>query len=327
MTRRHLTLPIVLGVVMIVLIVALTIGWVLLTAPPIAADPARSPLYITLLTVGCSLLVLVLVGVVFYLVLSIKAVNLTRRQSNFIDSVTHELKSPIASLKLILQTLDRNPVPPEEQASFHKYMMEDVERLDSLINDLLDVARLERGEKPSGVERIDLAEVIRRSAETVAIRHGAPAEAIALDLAPCYVMGQAVDVELIFRNLIDNALKYGGDGPRVDVSLHVEGNMAVTRIADHGRGVPRQLRRKIFGRFVRLGMELERKKAGTGLGLYLVRTAVRRLKGKIHVSSRDKDPGAVFEVKLPCVVNGTPEPTSQQEAEPVGEALANEVRS
>ena len=89
--------------------------------------------------------------------------------------------------------------------------------------------------------------------------------------------------------------------------------MAVTRIADHGRGIPRQLRRKIFGRFVRLGLELERKKPGTGLGLYLVRTVVRRLKGSVQVHGREDGPGAVFEVRLPCVASGSVQPTSENE--------------
>ena len=82
---------------------------------------------------------------IVYLVLSIKAINLNRRQSNFIDSVTHELKSPIASMKLCLQTLDRHQVSQEEQAGFYRFMIEDLDRLDRLINQLLDAARLESG--------------------------------------------------------------------------------------------------------------------------------------------------------------------------------------
>ena len=118
MPRRTLRLPITLGVVMIVLLVALTVGWVSLAVVGMLEDSQRTPLYVTLLSAGTTSLVLVLVGTVMYLALSIKAINLTRRQSNFIDSVTHELKSPIASLKLYLQTLSRRRVETEERQVF-----------------------------------------------------------------------------------------------------------------------------------------------------------------------------------------------------------------
>ena len=100
-------------------------------------------MYWILLSLGATFIVMLLAGVVIYLVLTVKAINLNRRQSNFIDSVTHELKSPIASMKLYLQTLHRRQVPQEEQASFYQFMLEDLDRLDRLINQLLDAGRLE----------------------------------------------------------------------------------------------------------------------------------------------------------------------------------------
>ena len=123
--RRSLKWPITLGVIMIVLIVALTVGWIMLAVSGALNEKGAAPLYWTLLTVGTTFLVLVLVGVVMYLALSVKEINLNRRQSNFMDAVTHELKSPIASLKLYLQTLHRRQVSEEEQAKFHRYMLED----------------------------------------------------------------------------------------------------------------------------------------------------------------------------------------------------------
>src|SRR5688572_10100092 len=118
--RRHYRWPITLGVVMIVLLVALIVGWVLLSVSGAFADYERRALYWTMLSAGSVVLVLVLVGTVMYLSLSIKGINLNRRQSNFIDSVTHELKSPIASLKLYLQTLNRHQMTPEEQQGFFR---------------------------------------------------------------------------------------------------------------------------------------------------------------------------------------------------------------
>ena len=171
--RRSLSLPITLGVLMIVVIVALIVGWVILTASSALQSP-QSPLYWTLLTVGSLLFVLVLVGVVMYLTLSIKAINLNRRQSNFIDSVTHELKSPIASLKLYLQTLSLRKVTEEERSQFHRFMMDDVERLDGLISHLLDAGMIEKQQDDAQYEIIELAELIRNCVATVCARYRVP---------------------------------------------------------------------------------------------------------------------------------------------------------
>src|ERR1700754_4850922 len=145
--RRSLRLPITLAVVMIVLLIVILVGWILVNTFAAIENDQRAGLYWALLSIGATLLTVLVVAVVFYMILAIKAINLSRRQSNFIDAVTHELKSPIASLKLYLQTLNRRTVPQHEQADFFKYMMGDVERLDDLINHLLDAARLEKASK------------------------------------------------------------------------------------------------------------------------------------------------------------------------------------
>ncbi len=299
-TRRSLRLPITLGVVMIVLIVAIIVGWVLVNVFAAMQQKTSAPLYWTLLSVGSVSLVAVLVGVVMYLVLSITAINLNRRQSNFMDSVTHELKSPIASLKLYLQTLTLREVSDEEREDFHRFMLDDVERLDSLINHLLDAARLEREAVDSEIEDVDVAELLAQCAQSVCLRYRVPDETISLRTEPCIVRGRHVDLDMIFRNLIDNAVKYAGSPPSVEVSLRPKSDEEiVVTVADNGQGIPLKMRRKIFGRFVRLGFELEREKPGTGLGLYIVRTLVGRLRGRIRVRDPDDGSGTVFEVQLP----------------------------
>ncbi len=293
MSRRPLRLPISLAVVMLVLLVLIIVGFVLI---PVTEGLA----YWALLVVGLIFLGMVVAGVVVYLTLSIKAINLNRRQSNFIDSVTHELKSPIASLKLYLQTLDRRPVSREEQAGFYKSMLEDVERLDLLINHILTAARLDN-DVLNAAERIDLSELLRAGAREVCTRHRISLDACTFDLAPCTVLGNRMDVGLICSNLIDNAIKYGdAKDPqcRIETEYVAARGTVVIRIRDNGPGIPRNLQRKIFGRFVRLGTELERKKPGTGLGLYIVRTLVSRCKGKVKVASASRA-GTTFEVILP----------------------------
>ena len=295
--RRSLKLPITLGVAMILVIVALIVGWVLLTI--YGAVQFQSQLYWVLLTVGSLMFALVLVGVIIYLTLTIKAINLTRRQSNFIDSVTHELKSPIASLKLYLQTLDIRSVSEEEREKFHRFMMDDVERLDALISHLLDAGNIEKNRHDQEYDEIQLDELIQGCATTVCGRYRVDTSTVETDLKPCVIRAPRVDTVMIFRNLIDNAVKYAGVPPRVYVSLRIEGDWAIAEISDNGDGIPKNLRNKVFGRFVRLGAELQRKKPGTGLGLYIVRTLVKRMGGKVSVLDRDKKLGTLFEVRLP----------------------------
>jgi signal transduction histidine kinase len=298
--HRSLKWPITLGVLMFVVLAALLVGWILLNVPGLF-DSKRAALYITLLTIGTVFFTLAIVGTALYLTLSIKAINLSRRQSNFIDSVTHELKSPIASLKLYLQTLNRRNVPPQEQETFFKDMLEDVERLDQLINHLLDVARIEKDRSVPQAEDLRLDEVLKRCAGQICQRYQRPGDLVELETPPAMVHAARVDVELIFRNLIDNGMKYANEeDPRVKVGLEPDGaGTLVVKVADNGRGIPHSLRHLIFGRFVRLGSELEREKPGTGLGLYIVRTMIGRLGGKIRIRDREPGPGTVFEVQLP----------------------------
>lgn len=298
--RRSLQLPIALGVVMIVLVVALTVGWILLAVFGALQRQEMAPLYWTLLAVGTVVLGMILLGVVIYLVLSIKAINLNRRQANFVDSVTHELKSPIASLKLYLQTLNRHRVSDEEYDRFRRFMLDDVERLDELINHLLDAARLERRPVAAEVEDVDLTELLHQCRQAVCQRYYVSEDAVRLKAQPCLVRGARRDVDMVFRNLIDNAVKYAGKPPLVTIHSQAgDEGFIVTRIEDNGAGIPRKLRRKIFGRFVRLGLELEREKSGTGLGLYIVRTLVAQMRGSVKVYDAAAGSGTVFEVRLP----------------------------
>ena len=289
--RSSLKWPIALGVTMIVLLVAIIIGWVLLSV---------GVANWTLLAVGSIFLVLVLVGVVMYLTLTVKSVNLTRRQSNFIDSVTHELKSPIASIKLYLQTLNRRSVSDEQRQGFYQIMLDDVERLDQLINHLLDAGRLDKSPQEEELEDVRLDVLLQECATAVRLRYQVAEDVFSLCLVPCIVRARRVDLDMIFRNLIDNAVKYAGDDPQVGIAVEVTSeDRVVAKVSDNGRGIPLPSRRKIFRRFVRLGVELERDKPGTGLGLYIVRTLVRRLRGRIRILDSENGIGTVFEVSLP----------------------------
>lgn len=298
-TRRSLRLPIILAVVMIVLLIVLTVGWVLLNVFGALANSEFAGVYWALLSIGSTFILLLVAGVVVYLLLTVKEIQLNRRQSNFVDSVTHELKSPIASLKLCLQTLGRRQLRGEEQADFYRYMLDDVERLDLLINQVLIAGRIEAGELHGEVEDIDLPTALREAAQMACIRYRVPPETVALELEPCVVRAPRLDIDLVFRNLLDNAVKYSGSPPRVRVAGRCREREIIVEVADNGPGIPPHLRNKVFGRFVRLGVELVREKPGTGLGLYIVRDRVRGLRGSVRVIDSPDAVGAVFQVRLP----------------------------
>ena len=300
---RSLGLSVTLAAVMSVLLITLVVGWVLLTVKGAMADTPRAGLYWTLLSIGTTFLVLVLVGVGLYLALTIKAINLNRRQTNFTDSVTHELKSPIASLKLCLQTLDRRQLNPEEQASFHRCMLEDVARLDALINDILDAGQLDKRTLGGQYETLDLKQLLASCAYVVEQRYRIPEGTIAVEAPNRKFRAPRALFEMIVRNLLDNAVKYGGTPTEVAVEATPAPDRTLTiRVTDNGPGIAPKLRRKIFGRFVRLGVELERRTKGTGLGLYIVRSAAKQLGGNVRVHDRSDKVGSVFEVTLPDVV-------------------------
>lgn len=289
--RSSLTWPIVLLAVLLALIVALLVIWII--------AQAREEQW-ALLTVGTIFFALILIGVIVYFIWTIKEFRLNRRQANFIDSVTHELKSPIASIKLCLQTLDMRKVDPEQQQEFHRFMMEDIQRLDALIDHLLVVARIDQVQRPEQIEDVPFDMLLNSCSSEIQRRYSLRPDQLQMEIEPCIVRGSPRDLEIVFSNLLDNAVKYGGDEPKVFVQARPQsGDRVMARISDNGRGIRFERRRKIFQRFFRGGSELERTTKGTGLGLYIVKSLVSKMKGRINVHGRGPLRGATFEVELP----------------------------
>lgn len=290
--RGRLRLPITWGVVFLTLNIALTVVWIVLLVRNYRGGA---------LVIGSVAFGLAIVGIGVYMFLTIKAVQLNQRQANFVDSVTHELKSPIASLKLYLETLQMRTLDDERRAEFYSVMDTELRRLDNLINHLLEVGRLDAIGHDAHPEDVALEPLLRRCAESACVSHKQrEAEIFTWDIEPAVVRARPMVLEMIFGNLLDNALKYGGRPPRIDVQVRLaERDRVLVRIADNGQGVPHELRRRIFRIFYRGGNELERRQKGTGLGLYIVKTLVHMLRGKVAVTNRTDRPGSAFEVELP----------------------------
>lgn len=290
--RASLHLPITLSVVLMALNITLMVLWIVILA--------RQTMWSSLVT-GTVVFAAMLLGLTFYLILMIKEVRLNQRQANFVDSVTHELKSPIASLKLYLETLEMRTVTDSQRTQFYRVMDQELERLDHLITQLLEVGRLDAIGMQADPEDVQLEPLLRKCAQSICAHHQrSPLETVAFDVHPAVIHARPLVLETIFRNLLDNALKYGGDPPRIEVQVRVtDRGRVITRIADNGQGVPPELRKRIFRMFFRAGSELTRRQKGTGLGLYIVQTLVRQMNGRVSVQDRTAQSGAVFEVDLP----------------------------
>lgn len=291
--RSRFRWPITLSAALIVLNVTLMICWIVLFVR------LESP---GALTIGVVAFALILVGLSFWLFLTIKEIQLNHRQANFVDSVTHELKSPIAALQLYLETLRMRSLDDAKRDEFHAIMEKELHRLDRLINQLLEVGRLDAIGEQEGAEDVELTPLIERCVQTACAHHNCNREAVfSLDLHPTFVHSRRLVVETIFSNLIDNAVKYAGSPREVQITVRPYGAGRIrAQFANNGQGVPREERKKIFRIFYRGGSELERKQKGTGLGLFIVQTLVKKLHGKIAVWDRpDGQEGCVFVLDLP----------------------------
>ena len=244
--RRTLHWPITMSVSLMMLNVALMVGWIVLAAQIKEWN---------VLTIGTIAFALILVGLTFYMVLTIKEVRVSRQQANFVDSVTHELKSPIASLRLYLETMQMRPLSEEQRAEFYGVMEAELSRLNRLINHLLEVGRLDAIGQESEPEDILLEPFLRKCAANACTLYNWDVEdVVQFDVEPAVIHGRPLVLQMIFGNLLDNALKYAGTPPRVEVQVRIKNrDRVVTRILDNGQGVPSNLRKKIFQIFFRAG--------------------------------------------------------------------------
>ena len=299
--RSSFRFPITLSASLMTLNVTLMVCWIVVFAGGASW---------TALTLGVVLFTLILVGMSFWLVLTLKEIALNNRQANFVDSVTHELKSPIAALQLSLETVQMRNLTTEQRNQFYGTMEKELRRLDELINQLLEVGRLDAIGENEVIEEIELEPLLRECAAGACTHHKTRlSEVFTLRVPPIRIKARRIVLRMIFSNLLDNGVKYGGDPARVEVSaLLSAGGRVHVRVASNGETIPYEDRKKVFQIFYRGGNELQRKTKGTGLGLFIVSTLVRQLKGRISVDDRDDgQPGCTFIVDLPGVVIPTGE--------------------
>jgi signal transduction histidine kinase len=293
--RRSISIPITLGVVSVALSIGLLVGWILVIVQDLSL--------IWLLVLGSASFVVIITVLVLFSVFLVREIRMVNRQTGFVDSVTHELKSPLASLKLCLETLERDDLASEQRVQLRQMMLDDVERLSIFIEDVIEASRLPDGREGYALDRVVVSELVKNCADGIARSYKQAPETIQVRIPPDLVLvTDKTALETVIKNVLDNAVKYslGLDLP-VDVRVEtvLETRDVNIRIRDQGVGIPREHRKRIFERFFRVPHESVRSRRGTGLGLFVVSSLVRVLGGKLQVDSGGIGRGTLVQIRVP----------------------------
>ncbi len=226
-----------------------------------------------------------------------KEVALARQQRNFLLSITHELKSPLAGIKLVLDTFKKRDLKKEQHTKLTSNALDDCDRLNELVNNLLLAAKIEN-EYNWQLEEINLANVVTNTVDSMKQKHPEVlfTSDMAVDLKP--IKADINSIQSVVINLLENAVKYSDSSKEVNVELSQQKNNVMLNIADKGVGIPDQEKNKIFNKFYRIGNEDTRSTKGTGLGLFIVKSIVKAHNGSIFVKN-NKPRGTIFQVSFP----------------------------
>ena len=302
MARHSVGFPLTLGFVLAILAVVLAVVyWVLVLGGlrPIAPS-GLGTLGWVLLALGTTFFVLIIVGTGWLCAWLVSEMRLNQRQRAFLDAVTHEMKTPLASMRLYVETLMRHNPDRERREQFLVRMGEDLERLDRTVDQVLAAARAEEPGRRSALGVVALREVLESCIDEVRDRYRLSSDAVSLDgTCKAIVRGDRTELAVVFRNLLENAVKYSDEPVEVKVAVSGprDGRVSVD-ISDRGIGIPAGELRKIFQRFYRAGRDAQRVVAGLGLGLFIVRNLVRRQGGRVEARSEGDGEGSRFVVTL-----------------------------
>ena len=292
--RRKDLLVGLLGALLIAVAVALNIGWIVVNW--------RTGL---LLLVGIISFAVLIAGLILNTTFLIREIRRTEQHDTFIHAVTHELKTPLASIRLYLQTLRQRDVEPARQQEFIETMLSDTARLQSTIDQVLLAGKTGTARRVVNPIDVDLTEVVGECVTVAGRRHhlvNGEVEVIdrLLEGEDAVVLGDREELQAAVTNLIDNAIKYSGDRVRVAVELVKLGarRVAIT-VKDQGMGITRDELKRIFRRFYRIPGALSARVRGTGLGLSIVRAVARRHGGRAYAESKGSGKGSQFTLELP----------------------------
>jgi signal transduction histidine kinase len=282
---------ITLGASLVAVAIALNVGWILLNWREVA-----------LLVFGIVLFLLIIVGVVLNTTFLIREIRRNEQHDAFINAVTHELKTPLASIRLYLETLKKRELNEPQRQEFYDVMLADSDRLLQTVELVLRAGSAGQRKRQLNVTVVDVGEIVEDCLNVARTRYNLGQESLtykeSLDGGPARVAGDAEELRGAVSNLLDNAVKYSDKNVRLSVELEALDRSIAVRIADQGIGIPATQLKRIFKRFYRVPKVMGRFK-GTGLGLFIVRSVVERHGGRVFAESDGPGQGSTFTIQLP----------------------------
>ena len=283
-----------LGVGLVALAVALNVGWIILNW--------REGV---LLFFGIVFFALIIAGMVVNTIFLVRELRRSEQHDSFINAVTHELKTPVASIRLHLETLQRRELPESKKQEFYRVMLSDADRLTDTVEQVLRAGRA--GDKKAGKEKadVDFSKVVRECMEAMRTRYHLQAEALHYEESGgngsgLHVKGSAEDLRTAVSNVLDNAIKYSGEQVDVRVRLETSDEKKLTlRVQDHGVGIEPDDLKRIFKRFHRLAPRSMAHVKGTGLGLFIVKSIAKKHGGTAFALSEGEGQGTTVVIELP----------------------------
>jgi signal transduction histidine kinase len=302
--RPAIVLAILLGVCLVGLAITLNVGWIVLNWRELLLP----------LVVGIPVTLLLIAGVVLNTIFLVREMRRNERQDSFLDAVTHELKTPIASIRLYLETLQRRHVTEEKRQEFYRIMLADSERLLSTVEQVLKAGEVAQRGRSRIFEALDLRVIAQEAVTRIVERNHLLEEAISIALPeePLMVNGDPIELETAMANLLGNAVKYSPKGVSARARVYVEADrQACFAVQDHGIGIDPAHLKRIFRRFYRVPARAVLRNSGTGLGLFLVRSIARHHGGTVSAISKGEGHGSTFVLKLPMLAEALPAQSAQ----------------
>lgn len=290
-TRRSTVLFTVLGILCVAVAVALNVGWIVWQTG-------------LLLIFGILLFAVIITGMVLNTIFLVREIRRSEQHDAFINAVTHELKTPIASIRLYLETLQTRPMEEARRQEFYGVMLRDSDRLLYTVEQVLRAGRTAPLRRPTNWTPVTLPDLVRDSVELARARHHVAPQIVEfqddLHQPGAQVMGDPEELKSALSNLIDNAIKYSHDRLHVVVSVRRgdKGRYAVT-VEDRGIGISPPELKRIFRRFYRVPGSITIRVKGTGLGLFIVRSIAKRHGGRVWAESQGAGQGSRFTLELP----------------------------
>jgi signal transduction histidine kinase len=292
--RGTIVFVLCLGIGLVALAAALNVGWIILNW--------REGV---LLFFGIVFFALIIAGMVVNTIFLVRELRRSEQHDSFINAVTHELKTPVASIRLHLQTLQRRPLPELQKQEFYQLMLSDTDRLTETVEQVLRAGRA--GDKKAGRDKaqVDFGQLVQDCMDATRARHHLQPEAIRYKGASSNgsgltVRGSAEDLRTAVINVLDNAVKYSGESVDVVVSLEApDEKRIVLRVRDQGVGIPPDDMKRIFKRFFRVAHRSLAHVKGTGLGLFIVKAIAEKHGGKVFAESEGEGQGTTIIFELP----------------------------